>query len=163
MDRVVFHIQRNSKVCSEEENLEWIFIWFMFGPLGIRAAAQLETDGSFPPIGMWAGINATKRFSPPVQKKNVFLSQTAFPDGTDWRTDGGIFLLCGCFICLMLVSHANASYAHYPFLLFPTPLCPYAWQQCLVEPINQFHVNISGVGCPKSVNCVFYCKSKAGF
>lgn len=45
-------------------------------------------------------------------------------------------------MCFMMVSHANASYAHYPFPFFPMPPLP----------INQFHLNVSGVGCPKAGN-----------
>lgn len=56
-----------------------IFILFLFGPLGIRVAAQVETDDSFLPIGVWAGINGTKKLPPTIQKKPFLV-----PDCLSW-------------------------------------------------------------------------------
>lgn len=46
------------------------------------------------------------------------------------------------------VAPVNMSYAWYLFLFFPMPLLS---ALDLVERINQFHLNVNGVGCPKPI------------
>lgn len=82
MDRaVLFQIQSNLISFLRRITYKWnkcIFILFLFGPLGIRVAAQVETDDSFLPIGMWAGISGTKNYLLQFRKKMFSCSRLPF-------------------------------------------------------------------------------------
>lgn len=151
MDRaVLFQIQSNLISFLRRITYKWnkcIFILFLFGPLGIRVAAQVETDDSFLPIGMWAGISGTKNYLLQFRKKCFLV-----PDCLslwNWWEDRGIYFSS---VRLFYVYHAGSSCK---CILCPLPISfLFYWQQCLVKPINQFPLNVSGMGCPNPMNCV---------